>query len=126
MRLLLDTHALLWWVGDLPHLGARARAAIADADTVHVSSVSAAEISIKRAKGKMDSPGDLVGQLAANRFTELPFTLRHGEAMADLPPHHSDPFDRMLVAQARVEGLTLVSANRRLADYDVARLPAGR
>lgn len=125
MRLLLDTHVLLWWLLRLPQLGARARAAIEDpVSTVHVSALNAAEIEIKRAIGKMDAPGDLREQVEGTGFTELAFTIRHGVALRDLPLHHKDPFDRMLIAQARVEGLTLVTADRAMSAYDVPVLPA--
>lgn len=125
MRLLLDTHALLWWLFQLPHLGPRAAAAIEDpASDVYVSALSAGEIEIKRAVGKMDGPDDLNVQIEFNDFTELPFTIRHGVALRELPLHHRDPFDRMLVAQARVEGLTLVTADRAMKAYDVQILPA--
>ncbi|MGH3611777.1 MAG: type II toxin-antitoxin system VapC family toxin [Pseudonocardia sp.] len=127
MRLLLDTHALLWWLFGLPRLGPAARAAIVDpVAEVFVSGVSAAEIAIKQAKGRLDAPDDLPAQLAANGFTELRLSVLHGLAVAELPSHHGDPFDRMLVAQARVEGLTLVTADRAMDAYDVAILPADR
>lgn len=125
MRLLLDTHVLLWWLADSPRLGEHARSAIADgANQVWVSAVSACEISLKAAKGKLQAPDDLEYQVADNAFEELPFTIRHGTALRDLPPQHGDPFDRMLVSQALCEGLTLVTADRKLAEYDVPILPA--
>lgn len=125
MRLLLDTHALLWWLFELPQLGSTARAAIGSpASEVYVSAVSATEISIKRATGKLDAPDDLPEQLVINSFVELPLSVRHGLAVGELPPHHGDPFDRMLISQARVEGLTLVTADRKLSAYDVPILSA--
>ncbi|MGH3544991.1 MAG: type II toxin-antitoxin system VapC family toxin [Mycobacteriales bacterium] len=126
MRLLLDTQALLWWLGQLPQLGPEARRAIGRPDaSVYVSAVSACEISIKHAKGKLQAPDDLAAQVAANDFIELPLTLHHGLELAQLPAHHGDPFDRMLVAQTRVEGLTLVTSDRVLDSYRVPILPAG-
>ena len=82
------------------------------------------EISIKRAPGKLDAPDDLVGAMAANRFLPLPVTIPHALAVATLPAHHSDPFDRQLIAQARHEGFKLVSRDRRIASYDVPHIVA--
>lgn len=124
MRLLLDTHALLWWLDDDVRLDRSAAAAIAEADYVAVSAASAWEIGIKQALGKLDGPADLAAEMTTNGFTELPVTATHAVAAGELPPHHADPFDRMLVAQARLEGLTLVSRDPRLADYGVAHLRA--
>jgi Uncharacterized protein conserved in bacteria len=125
VRLLLDTHVLLWWLGELPRLGPAARAAIASpASEVHVSAVSAGEIALKKAFGKLTAPDDLHEQVVDSGFTELQLTIRHGLAMGGLPVHHKDPFDRLLIAQARVEGLTLVTADRAMSDYDVPILAA--
>lgn len=125
MRLLLDTNALLWWLFELPHLGTATRAKIESPEAeVFVSSVSAVEITIKEATGKLRAPDDLPAQLSANEFAELPLSVRHGVAMRGLPLHHRDPFDRMLIAQARVEGLVLVSSDRVISAYDVPRLDA--
>ena len=124
MRLLLDTHALLWWLAD-ESLTEQAREAIADAENqVMVSSASAWEISIKRALGKLAAPDDLQLQVEQSGFTALPISLRHGLAAGDLPRHHDDPFDRMLIAQAIAEGLTIVTHDQRFDDYNVALLPA--
>lgn len=125
MRLLLDTHILIWWLDNSPRLTELARSAIADgANQVFVSAVSACEMSLKAAKGKLRAPVDLERQVADNSFEELPFTLRHGVALRDLPPHHGDPFDRMLVAQAVCEGLTHVTADPQISAYDVPILVA--
>ena len=124
MRLLLDTHALLWWLDADPRLDPAAVSAIGDADTVMVSAASAWEIAIKQALGKLTGPDDLAGELVTNGFTPLPITVAHASTAGALPPHHPDPFDRMLVAQARLEGLTLVTRDPRLADYGVALLRA--
>lgn len=123
MRLLLDTHALLWWLAD-DGLTDRARDAVADqANLVMVSAVSAWEISIKKALGKLTAPDDLEQQMDEGGFAPLPITVRHGIAAGELPRHHDDPFDRMLIAQAVAEGLTVVTHDKRFADYDVAILP---
>lgn len=122
MRLLLDTHALLWWLAD-EGLTDRARNAIADpANLVMVSAVSAWEISIKKALGKLAAPDDLERQVDEGGFTPLSITIAHGIAAGELPRHHDDPFDRMLIVQAFAEGLTIVTHDKRFADYDVATL----
>ena len=98
MRLLLDTHALLWWLAD-EGLSPQARDAIADPDNlVAVSAVSAWEISIKKALGKLAAPDDLEQQIHAGGFTELPISIAHGIAAVRLARHHEDPFDRVLIA----------------------------
>lgn len=125
MTLLLDTHVLLWWASDDARLGARARRSLTEED-VAVSAVSGWEIEVKRARGRLDAPDDLVGLLAEQGFTELSLTLHHAVDAGRLPRHHDDPFDRALIAQARVEGLRLVTADRALAEYDVLRLDASR
>jgi PIN domain nuclease of toxin-antitoxin system len=127
MRLLLDSHALLWWLDEDPRLGPAASSAITDPTTeVHVSSVSIAELTIKIGLGKLTVNGDLVEHVVANDFIELPLAMAHASALQELPLVHRDPFDRLLIAQARVEGLTLVTADRMMSDYDVRRLPADR
>jgi PIN domain nuclease of toxin-antitoxin system len=124
VKLLLDTHALLWWLDGDDRLAQEAAEAIADAELVAVSAASAWEISIKQALGTLDGPVDLPAEMATNGFTELPVTVAHALAAGALPPHHADPFDRVLVAQARLEGLTLVTRDARLADYGIAHLRA--
>jgi PIN domain nuclease of toxin-antitoxin system len=124
VRLLLDTHALLWWLDDDARLDPSAADAIAEADVVAVSASSAWEIAIKQAIGKLTGPEDLSAQLSTNGFTELPVTVAHALAAGALPPHHSDPFDRMLVAQSLLEGLVVVTRDERLADYGIAHLRA--
>lgn len=126
MKILLDTHILLWWLADDQRLPSQAAAAIADLDTeVVVSAASAWEISIKRAVGRLDAPDELLDAVAANDFGTLAITAAHAVAAGRLPPHHADPFDRMLIAQAQIEGFTLVSADRRFSDYDVELFPLG-
>ena len=125
MRLLLDTNVLLWAVREPAKLGRSTRAAVADpANTVFVSAASPWEIAIKRATGKLIIEGavrDWIGQID---FRELPITIEHGTAAGALPFHHRDPFDRMLVAQAQLESLTLVTHDAGLRRYDVAVLDA--
>jgi PIN domain nuclease of toxin-antitoxin system len=123
-RLLLDTEALIWWDANDPRLGGNARALIQNATGVYVSAVSAWEIVIKTALGKLRTtrrPSQVVAEAA---FTELPITFEHAESVSALPPHHGDPFDRLLVAVARVESLTIVSSDRQLGLYDVPLVDA--
>jgi PIN domain nuclease of toxin-antitoxin system len=123
VRLLLDTHALLWWLAD-EGLTDQARDAIADPDNlVMVSAASAWEISIKKALGKLSAPDDLERQVEESGFTPLSISVTHVVAAGQLPRHHDDPFDRMLIAQAYAEGLTIVTRDKRFADYNVATLP---
>lgn len=118
--LLLDTNALLWWLADQPVLGTRARQLISsDGSAVFVSSISAAEIAIKTAIGKLRAPVDLEDVLATNSFMQLPLSVRHALGLRDLPRLHGDPFDRLLVSQARCEGMTIVTSDKKLAGYDV-------
>jgi len=124
MKLLLDSHAFLWWLADDPALSSGARRAIADpANLVLVSAAAVWEIEIKRRLGRLEAgKADLVAEIEANGFTELPVTARHAEAAAGLPPHHGDPFDRMLIAQSRLEGLVCVSRDAAFDPYGVPML----
>ncbi len=125
MRLLLDTHALLWWLEDSGQLAVDARTHIADGgNEVVVSAASAWEMSIKQASGKLRMPADLEMALEASGLRQLPITLEHGMRAGSLPAHHHDPFDRMLIAQALVEGLTIVTRDPRFDTYGVPILAA--
>lgn len=125
MRLLLDTHTLLWSLVAPTRLSARAANAIEAGDSeVYVSIVSPWEMAIAKARGRMNPPDDLEKQLERRGFTLLPVTLPHTQMIESLPHHHRDPFDRMLVAQAQVEGLTIVTVDRLLRRYPVSLLPA--
>lgn len=124
MRLLLDTHTLLWWWADDSRLGAAARAAITSAQDVGVSVASVWEIEIKRALGRLAAPADVVAGATADGFVLLAIDAPHVVGAARLPQHHRDPFDRVLVAQARIEQRILVTDDAKLADYDVDRLAA--
>lgn len=125
-RLLLDTHVWLWWQADDRRLAKVARAAIARAAEVYVSAASAWEMAIKIALGKLEAPEDVAEAVDAGGFRELPVHFRHVAALRTLPAHHRDPFDRLLLAQARVDGLTLVTADPALPPYGVPHLWAGR
>jgi PIN domain nuclease of toxin-antitoxin system len=125
MTLLLDTHTFLWWLDDPALLAESARKAIADGkNLVYVSAADAWEIAIKRSLGKLNAPEDLEAAMAANRFLPLPVTVPHALAVATLPDHHRDPFDRLLIAQARHEGFQLVSRDPFMKLYDVPLLEA--
>jgi PIN domain nuclease of toxin-antitoxin system len=125
VNLLLDTHTLLWALADAPSLATGAREAITDGrNRVLVSAVSVWEIVIKKAIGKLRAPDDLPHQLTNARMEPLEITIAHAMAVADLRDLHADPFDRMLVAQARTDGLTIVTRDARIASYEVAVLPA--
>jgi len=125
VRLLLDTNALLWSLLEKRRLSASVADAIADeSNNVFVSVVSIWEIEIKRAKGRLHVPPEIEPSLSAQRFRSLSITLQHVQAVESLPRHHRDPFDRMLIAQAQLESLTLVSADRAMRRYPVAVLSA--
>jgi PIN domain nuclease of toxin-antitoxin system len=118
--LLLDTHALLWSVGDKDRLSVAAHDVLsAGVVPAYVSAASVWEIAIKRASGKLDVPETLLDKVAEARFIELRITFEHAIRAGALPPHHGDPFDRMIVAQAQSEGLTVVTRDQRIAAYDV-------
>jgi len=126
VKILLDTHILLWWLADDERLPSRASNAIENPNTeVVVSAASAWEISIKQAAGRLEAPDDLLNALAANDFGTVAITAAHALAAGRLPPHHSDPFDRVLIAQAQIEGWTLVSVDTRFPLYDVELLSLG-
>lgn len=125
MKLLLDTHALLWWFADNSTLSSDARSAISDASNqVYVSTVAPWEITIKSSLGKLKAPENLLDAVKANRFRELPISLVHAERAGRLPPFHRDPFDRMLISQALTEGLTLVTRDSVFEQYEVDVLTA--
>jgi PIN domain nuclease of toxin-antitoxin system len=123
--LLLDAHALLWWLDDSPELGVPARDAIADPlNDVLVSAATVWEIEIKRALGKLDAPEGLVDAIEATDLGALPISLRDAEIAARLPAHHRDPFDRMLVAQAQRLDAIVVTRDDVFGRYGVESLPA--
>lgn len=119
MRLLLDTHVVLWQLSGERELSQSAVAAIAAADDLLFSVVSFAEIGIKAAVGKLVVPEDLQAKITDAGVRSLGLAAAHGLAVAQLPTHHRDPFDRLLIAQAMTEGLTLVTADPNFAAYDL-------
>jgi len=125
LKLLLDTHVMLWAISDPGRLSDQARSAIASEENeVFVSVVSPWEIAIKKSRNRIEIPDDLDRGLESSRFKLLPVLLRHTKAIETMPHHHRDPFDRMLVAQAIIDGMTLVTADRKLTHYAAALLPA--
>ncbi|MBA2361885.1 MAG: type II toxin-antitoxin system VapC family toxin [Actinobacteria bacterium] len=125
MRLLLDSHALLWVLRDDRRLNRDARAAIEEPDNhVAISAVSIWEIEIKLASGKLKIEVELLDEVIRVGYSLLAIVPQHGIAAARLPLHHRDPFDRMLIAQAQLEGLTIVTRDPRFAPYSVATMPA--
>ncbi len=127
MRVLLDTHAFLWWVDDAPTLSRKARAAIADPDNECLLSLASCwEMAIKLSLGKLRLPGAIERfipeQLAANAFRQLAIEFRHVAKVATLPFHHRDPFDRLLAAQAIDERCAIVSADPIFRKYGVKRI----
>ena len=118
MRILLDTHLLLWWLAGSSSLSDEARRLIGDPDnTVFVSAVSLWEIWLKESLGKLRLPKDFEERLAAESFESLPLTATQARQVALLPWHHRDPFDRMLVAQARAENLILLTGDDVVSAY---------
>ncbi len=125
LRLLLDTHALVWWLSDVSELAEDTRGHIANPhNDVFVSAITGWEIAAKRAKGKIAAPRNLAALVEERGFIHLPLTFHHAEQAGDLPMHHRDPFDRFLIAQAQAEGLVLVTRDARIPLYGVRTLVA--
>lgn len=123
MNYLLDTHIFLWILGAPDRIRPEVRKAIRDPrHTVYVSAVSSVEIAIKQALGKLEVPAGLEDEIETRGFQLLPLHFRHGARMSALPGHHQDPFDRMLLAQAMDEGLTLITHDRKMENYPVKLL----
>ncbi len=123
MRLLLDTHVVLSWMGHGRELSEVAERQLSDAtNRILVSAVVAWEIAIKRAMGKLQAPADVVTRLLATTAVQLPVSIEHAAGVERLPHHHRDPFDRLLIAQATLEGATLVSGDDVLRAYDISVL----
>lgn len=123
MTILLDTNAFLWWIWDSPRLGKKSRAAIASGD-VWVSAATGFEIATKRRLGRLQFEGDIAAQVEENVFGSLAVTLAHAVAAGDLPGHHRDPFDRLLIAQAQTESMVVMTSDTVFQRYDVPLLTA--
>lgn len=124
MSLLLDTHVVLWWLTDDPTLSEDIKARLDHEPEVYVSSATVWEVAIKQSIGKFSAPADLPERIRDSGFLPLPISFEHAIAAGRLPPIHRDPFDRMLVAQARYEDLTLVTRDLECQKYDVTVLTA--
>jgi PIN domain nuclease of toxin-antitoxin system len=124
VSLLLDTHVVLWWLADDPQLPDEIKTRLDREPDVRVSAATIWEIAIKQALGKIVAPADLPERVRDTGFRELPVGFAHAMAAGRLPLIHTNPFDRMLVAQARCEGLTLVTRDPHCQQYDVPILPA--
>jgi PIN domain nuclease of toxin-antitoxin system len=131
MNILIDTHVLIWWSVDNRRLGRQAKELISDPqNSIWVSAASIWEIAIKTSLRRPDMSGDLQARipddLERHGFRDLPIMVRHALAVRSLPLHHRDPFDRMLIAQARCEDLTLLTADPAIMAYDVRAIDASR
>lgn len=124
MRLLLDTHIVLWQFSGERALPASTRATIERADDLLFSVVSFAEIGVKAAIGKLEVPDDLAEHIRASGLRVLGLSPAHGLGVAKLPAHHRDPFDRLLIAQAITDGLAVVTADARFSDYPITVISA--
>jgi len=123
LKILLDTHILLWWLADDPLLSKKARSLITDSkNLVFISAATTWEMMKKKALGKLEAPDNIAEMIKENNFKDLPITLAHTLTIGQLPKHHQDPFDRMLVAQAKCEALTLITADEKLTAYDLNHL----
>jgi len=125
MNLLLDTHILLWWLDASPSLSEIARRKISNVNnTVFISAAVIWEVRIKQALGKLRIPPGFRDVLEQQHFEMLPITVDHAHAIEDLPSHHRDPFDRMLIAQAKVESFTIVTHDPIFEKYGIPILKA--
>lgn len=124
MKLLVDTHVIIWWLADDATLGDDIKAKLDHEPDVLVSAATIWEVAIKQASGKLQQPADLPERIRDSGFRELAITSQHALAAGRLPLVHRDPIDRMLVAQARCEDLTLVTRDSEIHKYDVALLRA--
>ena len=120
----MDSHVALWWLEDNSALGPECRQLIGGADEVYFSAVTPWELGIKRQLGKLTMPNGMGDALKTSGFLQLPISVDHAERAPTLPSHHRDPFDRMLVAQAQIEALALVTADGALLPYDVEVIDA--
>lgn len=120
MNLLLDTHIVLWWLSDSNKLSKKSRSLISDVNNIIFVSVATGwEIAIKKSIGKLVAPDDFSQALQVNGFQPVSITLEHAELAGSLPRHHDDPFDRMIIAQNKIENLTLLSHNKHFKLYDI-------
>lgn len=124
-RILLDTHALIWWMNGDQALGEFALECIANENNqVYVSAASVWEMSIKRQLGKLECPADLDSVIESLGFSKLPISIFHSDQAGQLPIHHKDPFDRMLIAQAQAEGLQIITKDEHFPFYGISLIDA--
>jgi PIN domain nuclease of toxin-antitoxin system len=124
MKYLLDTHTFLWWCADMEQLSPHAREIIADGQNeIYFSAASAWEVAIKAGKGRLILPEEparyVVSRMNLHRFLALPVQISHTLRVYDLPPHHTDPFDRLLIAQSLMESLPLITKDEEIRQYDL-------
>lgn len=125
MKLLLDTHVLLWWLANNSTLSELAKISISNPDNlIFVSAASAWEIAIKKSIGKLEAPDDLTQQIERKDFLPLPIVIDHALGVGKLPWHHQDPFDRIMIAQAQAEGMQIVTRDRKFALYSARIIAA--
>ena len=125
MKYLLDTHVLIWWFVNDPTLSNEARQIIANGtNLIYVSSASAWEIVIKKALGKLKAPNNFEHELLRHKFASLPISISHALMVENLPNYHQDPFDRILVSQATVEKMSLITRDEKVKRYDITVVAA--
>ncbi|MFF1921022.1 type II toxin-antitoxin system VapC family toxin [Streptomyces sp. NPDC058221] len=123
MKMLLDTHVVLWWLGDSEELTDEVKHLLDTEPSVFVSAVTPWEIAVKQSLGKLEGPDDLAERVRDSQFLSLPITAGHGVRAGRLPAHHRDPFDRILIAQAQTEGMTILTRDEWIPSYDVQVRP---
>ncbi len=125
MKLLLDTHALLWWFDDYTKLSQDAFRAIENIENeIFVSAATSWEIAIKKSIGKLEAPDNFEEELTRHDFTALGIDISHTLALIDLPFYHKDPFDRLIIAQAQIKGLTIVTCDKKFKQYNIPLITA--
>jgi PIN domain nuclease of toxin-antitoxin system len=123
LKLLLDTHILIWWLATDSKLSSTEINIITDPDNIiFVSAATSWEIAVKKMIGKLDAPDDLPTALTANDFLKLPITIKHTQYLYQLPPHHNDPFDRIMIAQAISDSLVFLTRDSKVLLYPVKTL----
>ncbi|MFJ4912745.1 type II toxin-antitoxin system VapC family toxin [Streptomyces sp. NPDC088726] len=123
MKMLLDSHVVLWWLDDSAELSDEVKRLLDTEPSVFVSAVSPWETAIKQSPGKLEGPQDLAERVRDSRFLPLPITAGHGVRADRLPEHHRDPFDRILIARAQTEGMTILTRDKWIPSYDVQVMP---
>ncbi|MBF0266097.1 MAG: type II toxin-antitoxin system VapC family toxin [Gammaproteobacteria bacterium] len=126
-KILIDTHVFLWWISDNKNLGENARKYISNPQNrIYLSSVSSWEISIKKNKGLLEAPDDIASIVNEEGFEELPISIFHGELAGKLESIHKDPFDRMMIAQAKAEAMELLTDDLYIKKYSISIIDASK